>query len=51
MHLFPQQGANEPWVNPQDYGRDKKMFRQATIDDGVLVFNQHPTQVKQNQAD
>jgi monooxygenase len=39
MHLFPKQGANEPWVNTQDYGRDKKMFRQAPIDDGVLVFN------------
>jgi len=38
MHLFPKQGANEPWINSQDYGRDKKMFRQAPIEDGVLVF-------------
>ena len=38
MHLFPKQGANEPWINTQDYGRDKKMFRQAPIEDGVLVF-------------
>lgn len=43
MHLFPQQGANEPWINPQDYGRDKKMFRKGPIDDGVLVFNQQQT--------
>ena len=27
MHRFPKQGDREPWVNPQNYGRDKKMIR------------------------
>ncbi len=38
MHRFPRQGDREPWINPQDYGRDKKMFRHAPIDDGVMTF-------------
>ena len=39
MHKFPKQGDREPWINPQNYGRDKKMFRTGTIDDGALVFS------------
>ncbi len=39
MHLFPKQGAHEPWVNTQDYGRDKKMFRRRSFEDGALVFD------------
>ena len=27
MHRFPKQGDHEPWINPQDYTRDKKMIR------------------------
>ena len=38
MHRFPKQGDREPWVNPQDYSRDKKMFRSAPVDDGVMAF-------------
>jgi cation diffusion facilitator CzcD-associated flavoprotein CzcO len=38
MHLFPRQGDREPWINPQNYGRDKKMFRHGRVDDGVMVF-------------
>ena len=38
MHLFPRQGDREPWINPQNYGRDKKMFRKSPIDDGVMTF-------------
>jgi cation diffusion facilitator CzcD-associated flavoprotein CzcO len=38
MHLFPKQGDQEPWLNPQDYFKDKKMFRTAPFDDGALVF-------------
>ena len=37
MHLFPKQGRG-PWRNTQDYKLDKKMIRQAPIEDGVLVF-------------
>jgi cation diffusion facilitator CzcD-associated flavoprotein CzcO len=43
MHLFPKQGANEPWVNTQDYGRDRKMLRRAPFEDGALAFNQLPS--------
>lgn len=38
MHMFPRQGDREPWINPQNYKRDKKMFRNSPIDDGVMVF-------------
>ncbi len=38
MHLFPKQGDREPWINPQNYGRDKKMIRFGPIEDGALVF-------------
>ena len=38
MHLFPKQGDREPWLNPQHYGRDKQMFRESPIDDGVMLF-------------
>ncbi len=44
MHLFPKQGDREPWINPQNYDRDKKMMRYAAIEDGVLVFD-NPTSV------
>jgi cation diffusion facilitator CzcD-associated flavoprotein CzcO len=35
---LPKQGDREPWLNPQNYAKDKKLFREAEIDDGVLVF-------------
>jgi len=38
LHLLPKQGDREPWINPQHYGRDKKMFRNGAIDDGVMRF-------------
>jgi monooxygenase len=38
MDRFPKQGDREPWINPQNYGRDKKMFRSSPIDDGVMHF-------------
>jgi hypothetical protein len=36
---FPKQGDHEPWLNPQDYGRDKKMIRQGALEDGALIFD------------
>jgi len=39
MHLFPKQGDHEPWINPQNYNRDKKLLRDKPIEDGVLIFN------------
>jgi cation diffusion facilitator CzcD-associated flavoprotein CzcO len=38
MHRFPRQGDREPWVNPQDYKRDKRMIRHGAIEDGALAF-------------
>ncbi len=38
MHLFPKQGDREPWINTQDYRRDKKLFMSDSFEDGALVF-------------
>ena len=35
---YPKQGDREPWINPQDYAKDKKMFRKAPVDDGDMRF-------------
>jgi monooxygenase len=35
---FPKQGDRDPWINPQDYAKDKKMFRRSPVDDGVMTF-------------
>jgi monooxygenase len=37
MHRFPRQGDREPWINPQDYKRDKQMIRHGALEDGALV--------------
>ncbi|MDH3349960.1 MAG: NAD(P)/FAD-dependent oxidoreductase [Gammaproteobacteria bacterium] len=39
MERLPKQGDHEPWINPQDYRCDKKMFRNGEIEDGVLTFS------------
>ena len=39
MHLLPKQGDREPWINPQDYVKDRKMFLNGPLDDGVLHFS------------
>ena len=38
MHRFPRQGDHEPWINPQSYTRDKKMFRTSALEDGAMQF-------------
>jgi len=38
LERLPKQGDREPWVNPQNYQLDKKMFLKGEIDDGELVF-------------
>jgi cation diffusion facilitator CzcD-associated flavoprotein CzcO len=35
---FPKQGDRMPWINPQDYNKDKAMFRKSPVDDGVMQF-------------
>ena len=39
MHHFPKQGDHEPWLNTQNYGLDKKMVREAPLEDGRLIFD------------
>jgi cation diffusion facilitator CzcD-associated flavoprotein CzcO len=38
MDDLPRQGDREPWLNPQNYAHDRKVFRHAPLDDGVLRF-------------
>lgn len=38
MHLFPKQGDREPWINPQDYRKDRRTFLAGPLEDGVLEF-------------
>ena len=49
MHKFPKQGDREPWINTQNYGLDKKMIRDGSIDDGVMTFS-NPTQRRMEDA-
>ena len=35
---FPRQGDREPWTNVQSYANDKRIFRKAPVDDGVMCF-------------
>ena len=42
MHLLPKQGDREPWIHPQNYTRDKKLFRKEPVDDGVMRFTGRP---------
>ena len=38
MHRFPKQGDAMPWMNPQNYRKDRKMFRDDPIVDEALNF-------------
>jgi monooxygenase len=35
---LPKQGDRMPWTNRQSYALDKKLFRKAPVDDGVMQF-------------
>lgn len=39
MHLFPKQGDQDPWRNTQNYAQDKKVIRNAPLEDGALIFS------------
>ncbi len=41
MHLFPKQGAKDPWRNTQNYLLDKKLIPNAPLEDGAMTFS-HP---------
>jgi len=45
MHRMPRQGDHEPWINPQNYRRDKKMFKHSPVDDGVMQFSTQSARV------
>ena len=45
MHRFPKQGDREPWINPQNYTRDKRMIRHGSLEDGALIFDNPSTEV------
>ena len=47
MHRFPKQGDREPWINPQNYTRDKKMFRTGQLEDGAMQFTTAPVPAAQ----
>ncbi|MFM8972954.1 MAG: FAD-containing monooxygenase EthA, partial [Actinomycetota bacterium] len=36
---MPRQGDREPWINPQNYARDRKLFARSPVDDGVMQFS------------
>jgi cation diffusion facilitator CzcD-associated flavoprotein CzcO len=38
MDRMPRQGDREPWINPQDYQHDRRLFRKSHVDDGVMRF-------------
>ncbi len=50
MPLFPKQGDRDPWINPQDYGHDKKMIRQGALEDGALIFDRRLGEVGRPEA-
>lgn len=39
MHRFPSQGDREPWLNPQNFKKDIKLYRHSAVDDGVMMFS------------
>ena len=39
MHLFPKQGDRQPWLNTQNFAEDRKMIRNAPLEDGSLIFS------------
>ena len=38
LDRMPRQGDREPWINPQNCARDRKLFAKAPVDDGVMQF-------------
>jgi monooxygenase len=38
MHLFPKQGDRWPWLNSQNYQKDRKMILRAPVEDSALQF-------------
>jgi len=45
MHMFPRQSDREPWINPQNFKRDRKMFRKSPLEDGAMRFTKSRSRV------
>lgn len=39
LDRLPKQGDRPPWINPQDYARERKSIAGAPLEDGVLNFD------------
>ena len=39
LDQLPKQGDRDPWLNAQDYKRDKKVFPTKPVDDGHMIFS------------
>ena len=39
IHLFPKQGNCEPWLNTQNYSKDKENLQNSAVDDGIMIFS------------
>ncbi|MFT7289445.1 MAG: monooxygenase [Halieaceae bacterium] len=38
IHLFPRQGDRSPWINSQDYRREKSEFTAMSMDEAALHY-------------
>jgi len=47
IHLFPSQGDQEPWLNTQNYMRDKKVLESKDVDDGHMIFSNPANQIQE----
>ena len=45
LDLMPKQGEEDPWRNTQDYALDKKIIRDAPLEDGVMTFRDRVTSI------
>jgi len=43
LDLMPKQGEEDPWRNTQDFALDKKIIRDAPLEDGVMTFRDRVT--------
>lgn len=41
IHRLPSQGDRDPWVNTQNYARDKRLLLKDPLSDGVMQFTRH----------
>ncbi len=39
LNELPKQGDRDPWLNAQDYKRDRQVFSTKDVDDGHMVFS------------